>query len=88
MYCRSACGIDLGDSFVVTGGIDGSTWNTVAEYTPTGEVTYLAALIQGRYNHACSKFIDDNGRTVSLKFNIEMSDSYIEDSVGDGRNRL
>ena len=59
---RYSCGIDLGDYFVVTGG-QGSL-NTVARYSETGFDQYLASLNQGRYRHACSKFVDDNGNTV------------------------
>ena len=67
-YCSAACGIDLGDSYVVTGG-----WHSpqkVAQYTLSYEVTYLADLQQGRRTHACTSFIDDNGVTVSLVVNI------------------
>ena len=67
-YCSSACGIDLGDSYVVTGG-----WHSpqkVTQYTLTYEVTYLADLRQGRHYHACTSFIDDNGVTVSSIVNI------------------
>jgi len=63
-----ACGIDLGDSYVVTGG-----WYSlqkVAQYTLSGEVTYLADLQQGRIRHACTSFRDHNGVTVSLLVNI------------------
>ena len=67
-YCSQACGIDLGDSYVVTGGE--FSRQTVAQYSLTGEVTYLADLQQGRYLHACTSFIDDNGVTVSLVVNI------------------
>ena len=63
-----ACGIDLGDSYVVTGGYYSE--QTVAQYTLTGEVTYLADLQQRRWGHACTSFIDDNGVTVSLVVNI------------------
>ena len=72
-YCSSACGIDLGDSYVVTGGMDtGGEYSLqrVAQYSLTGEVTYLDDLQQGRYYHACTSFIDDNGVTVSLVVNI------------------
>ena len=67
-YCSAACGIDLGNSYVVTGGY----WSlqTVAQFSLSGEVTYLADLQQGRYWHACTSFIDDNGDTVSLLANI------------------
>ena len=67
-YCSSACGIDLNDSYVVTGGYYSE--QRVAQYTLAGEVTYLADLQQGRYLHACTSFIDDNGVTVSLLVNI------------------
>jgi len=59
-----ACGIDLGDSYVVTGG--SYSKQKVAQYTLTGEVTYLADLQQGRYGHACTSFINDNGVTTLL----------------------
>ena len=39
----------------------------VAQYSLTGEVTYLADLQQERWKHACTSFIDDNGVTVSSK---------------------
>ena len=67
-YCSAACGIDLGDSYVVTGGR--YSLQRVTKYSLTGEVTYLADLQQGRYYHACTSFIDDNGVTVSLLVNI------------------
>ena len=67
-YCSDACGIDLGDSYVVTGGYD--SWQRVAQYSLTGEMTYLADLQQGRYYHACTSFIDDNGVTVSAVVNF------------------
>ena len=67
-YCSAACGIDLGDSYVVTGG--GYSRQKTAQYSPSGEVTYLADLQQGRYDHACTSFIDVNGVTVSLVVNI------------------
>ena len=63
-YCSWACGIDLNDSYVVTGGF--YSRQRVAQYSLAGEVTYLADLQQGRYRHACTSFIDDNGVKVSL----------------------
>ena len=67
-YCSSACGIDLNDSYVVTGGY--YSLRRVAQYSLAGEVTYLADLQQGRYSHACTSFIDVNGVAVSLVVNI------------------
>ena len=63
--CSYACGIDLGDRYVVTGGHDGSTQQTVAQYTVTGDVSYLAKLQTGRRLHACSWFLDGDGVLVS-----------------------
>ena len=63
-YCSWACGIDLGDSYVVTGGY--YSLQRVAQYSLTGEVTDLADLQQGRAAHSCTSFIDDNGVMVSL----------------------
>ena len=67
-YCSRACGIDLGDSYVVTGGVN--SLQKVAQYSLAGEVTYLADLQEGRAVHACTSFIDDDGVTVSLVVNI------------------
>ena len=56
----------MGDRYVVTGGYDGSTvLKTVAQYTVTGDVTYLAELQTGRRLHACSKYLDGDGQLVS-----------------------
>ena len=70
-YCSMACGIDLGDSYVVSGGADTSVHRlalqiqTVVQYSIQGKVTYLAKMNTGRYSHACSKYVNDNGETVS-----------------------
>ena len=55
----------MNGNFIVTGGYDSGVIQTVAEFTETGQVTYLANLQEGRYLHACSKFVDNNGETVS-----------------------
>ena len=67
-YCSDACGIDLGDTYVMTGG--GNSLQRVAQYSLSGEVTYLPYLKHGRWGHACTSFIDDDGVTVSLVVNI------------------
>jgi len=59
-----ACGIDLGTSYVVTGGW--ISWQRVTQYSLTGEVTELPDLITGRYYHACSKFVNSEGVTTLL----------------------
>ena len=62
-----ACGIELNGKFIVTGGYDnGGSRQTVAEFTVSGQVTYLTNLQTGRQTHACSKFVDNNGETVSF----------------------
>ena len=64
---RYACGIEIDDKFVVTGGYTRQT--TVAEFTEAGAVTYLPSLKTGRWYHACSKFVTDDGDTVSVYYN-------------------
>ena len=61
------CGIEVDDKFVATGGY--FTQTNVAEFTEAGAVTYLPSLKTGRYAHACSKFVTDDGYTVSGYFN-------------------
>ena len=68
MCFSGACGIKLNGNFIVTGGWPNAT--VVAEFTATGEVTYLASLQTGRLGHACTKFQTDNGETVSLIMNF------------------
>jgi len=69
---NEACGIEVGDHYVVTGGLDldfstpEEALSTVAKYNQSGLVEYLPSLNQGRYNHACSSFISDSGETVLL----------------------
>ena len=48
----------------------------MAEFTETGQVTYLADLQEGRYSHACSKFVDDAGETVSFRSIVNLVNSY------------
>ena len=62
-YDQDGCGIDLGTSYVVTGGKP--LKQRVTQYSLTGEVTELPDLITGRQYHACSKFVNSEGVTVS-----------------------
>jgi len=62
----NACAIELDGKLIVTGGYYGTVIKTVAEFTETGQVTYLADLQKQRSWHACSKFVDDNGETALL----------------------
>ena len=68
---RLACGIELDDKFVVTGGKYSNT--KVAQYTEAGAVTYLPSLKTARYDHACSKFVKDNGETVSSSYYLVLN---------------
>ena len=53
----------MDDKFVVTGGLYSE--KKVAEFTEAGAVKYMRNLKTGRYYHACSKFVNDDGDTVS-----------------------
>ena len=65
---RYACGVEVDDHFIVTGGMNHSKWwhavNTVALYSQSGFVRWLAPMIQARRAHACTKFVTDTGDTV------------------------
>ena len=61
-----ACGIELDEKFVVTGGMFGQ--RKVAEYTEAGAVKPLPRLKTGRWAHACFKFVTDDGVTISPLF--------------------
>ena len=67
---RYACGVEVGDRYIVTGGYepseDDGALETVAEYSQTGFVRYLPNMIQGRYWHACSSFNNGGGETVGI----------------------
>ena len=56
----------MDDKFVVTGGQYGR--KKVAEFTEAGAVKYMRNLKTGRYWHACSKFVNVDGDTVSLLY--------------------
>ena len=60
----------MGENYIITGGWSESeherALHTVAEYSQTGFVRYLPNMIQGRYLHACSYFINGDGETVGI----------------------
>jgi len=61
-----ACGVDLGESFVVIGG-GLPVKDTVTQYNETGFVKdWSSRLNQARRYHACSKFVDESGKTALL----------------------
>ena len=43
---------------------------TVAQYSETGQVTFLANLTSGRWAHACGNYVGDEGAQVSVNGNI------------------
>ena len=61
-----SCGIDLGNSYVVTGG-KAEAGRRVSVYTSSGWSQDLAPLNQGRSAHACAKFKDHQGDIVSYR---------------------
>merc|ERR1712228_596098 len=63
----SACSINLGSSVLLTGGWDGSDVTTrVSEYNVAGFVRDLPPLQQGRDNHGCSYYDNDDGTKTIL----------------------
>ena len=85
IFYRHACGVGVADNYIVTGGYEpseaDSTLDTVAEYSQTGFVRYLPNMIQGRYQHACSYFTNDNEKTVYIFL------FYTKDNITDYYNR-
>ena len=65
--------MEIGDKYVVTGGLNHTNWpsyrfagiSTVAEYSQSGFVKYLTPMNSNHRSHACSKFVTENGDTVS-----------------------
>ena len=43
---------------------------TVAQYSETGQVTFLAKLTTGRWAHACGNYVGDEGAQVGVNGNI------------------
>ena len=77
-----ACGIELDGKFVVTGGFIRRDLASakVIEYTEAGVATHLPSMKTGRRNHACSKFVKDDGDTVSCINYIILITSEIKQS--------
>ena len=64
---RLACGIQTDDThYVITGGPDSK--KKVTRYTRTGDTKTMPELNIGRYYHACEKFVNDEGATVSSTY--------------------
>ena len=63
----SKCGIQNGDEYVITGEHDEETkaWRKVISFSGNGSVRTLPYLNIGRVQHACGKFENHDGVTVS-----------------------
>ena len=77
--------MEVRENFIATGGSSYSeadkASHTVAEYSQTGFVRYLPNMIQGRYQHACSYFTNENEEKVWLFL------FYTDDNIIDDYNR-
>ena len=66
-HYRYACGIQIEDNYVLTGGKTDKSWRKVFNYNRRGHVQPLADLNVGRVDHACGKFESVEGITVSFE---------------------
>jgi len=66
----SACGVEVGDKFVVSGGSDryARDWalSNVVRYGRQGDVEKLPSLTIRRYYHACASYLNDKGQNILL----------------------
>ena len=67
IYCSSACAINLGSSVILTGGDYSPT--TVSQYNEAGHVRDLPPLQEGRDDHGCSSYNNDDGTRVDIETN-------------------
>ena len=71
-HCSRACSINLGSTVLLTGGgnVQGNrAFNIVSEYDQRKKLRDLPQLLQGRYNHGCSYFEDEEGTKVEISSN-------------------
>ena len=66
---RFACGIELEDKYILTGGYNAEDIpkKNVSQYNESGNVSHLASMNTGRAQHACGKFVNADGETVSYE---------------------
>ena len=62
-----ACFINLGPTVILTGG--SLSPNRVSEYSETGFTRDLPQLLQGRFDHGCSYFENEEGTKVDIDSN-------------------
>ena len=61
--CRSACSIELPESFILTGGYETSL-TKVTKYSTSGWMEDLPELQEGRRSHGCGYFYNDDMERV------------------------
>ena len=59
-----ACAINLATSVILTGGVNYPTLTTVSQYNQAGWVRDLPDLLQGREEHGCSYYDNNDGSQV------------------------
>jgi len=67
---RLACGVEVDDTFIITGGhdFDVPNWafNSVVRYNSQGESEVLPSLTVRRYGHACASYLNGDGNPIVL----------------------
>ena len=69
--CSGGCGIEVEDTFIVSGGWDspaGYPVNNVVVHKENGEVKFLPGLIQSRGGHACASYFNEYEQRVNTNF--------------------
>merc|ERR1711988_1805783 len=65
-----ACGVEVDDTFIITGGVDISapdwTLNSVVRYNSQGVSEVLPSLTVRRSDHACASYLNGDGKRVVL----------------------
>ena len=69
--------MEMADDFIITGGYEPSVpsyaLTSVARYSVTGFIEYLAPLPEGRYAHACGSYSNSQGDTVRLSSSASLT---------------
>jgi len=67
---RDACGVEVDDTFIITGGRDYDApdyaLNSVVRYNSQGESEVLPSLTVRRLNHACTSYLNGDRKRVVL----------------------
>ena len=89
-FCSSyGCGIDLGESYILTGGSDPG-WvhqSKVSNYSTTGWTEDLPDLNIARTDHACSFYTTDSGDNVGFTSILQQIYFWFSGSHGHRRAR-